>query len=590
MKRLSMKSTNRWSMVDRLKAATLAVGLTGTLAATTVPTPASACGGFFCSALQPINQAAERIIFIQHEDLSVTGIIQIQYQGPSESFAWVLPVEGVPDVNVSSNVAFQRLQTNTNPNYTMNTTVEGECADDGFARGVGGVAAPSADNAEFAAGGDGDAQEPDVTVVGGGSVGPYDYEIISVNDELEDPAEVALEWLNENGYDVSDLGPEVLRPYLQNGLNLLAFRLQKDASAGSIRPVAIRFSASAGGASQAANGRPSIPIRPTAVAANDNMGVMVWNVGPSRSAPMNYRSLVINDSLLNWFNPGSNYINVINRAADESGGQGFVTELAAPSSRVQDVVWGPFDQANFEDLTEQNWSGREGELMSRLSSYTAWDGLADAFRQHEVLTAEIDADSLASCPSCWFGWNESIAGLDAAALLQDVEDNVIEPMRATQELLLERDYITRLYTTMSADEMTLDPIFDFDLPDLDNNHTAERIIECNLTVSQFEAPWRAHLPSGLVVRGEGNSWPIDDTDEALPANLQVTQDNPFGQPELITDNTPAVTDTLTERNGLFPKLVDAGCTCATPGEGLASTAAGFALVGMLGFAFRRRRR
>ena len=175
--------------------------------------------------------------------------------------------------------------------------------------------------------------------------------------------------------------------------------------------------------------------------------------------------------------------------------------------------------------------------------------------------------------------------------VQDIEDNVIEPMRAPQELLTEREYITRLYTTMSADEMTLDPVFDFnpDLTDLDNNHTAERIIECNLTISQFEAPWRAHLPSGLVVRGEGNTWPIDDSDEELPANLQITQDNPFGDPELVTDNSTSVTETLTERNGMFPKLIDGGCTCATPGTGMASTGAGLALVGLLGFAFRRRR-
>ena len=47
------------------------------------PEPAEACGGFFCSASAPINQAAERIIFSKNADQTVTAVVQIQYQGPS---------------------------------------------------------------------------------------------------------------------------------------------------------------------------------------------------------------------------------------------------------------------------------------------------------------------------------------------------------------------------------------------------------------------------------------------------------------------------------------------------------------------------
>jgi len=50
--------------------------------------PAQACGGFFCSQAQPVNQAAERIIFSQNGDGTVTAVIQILYQGPSEHFSW----------------------------------------------------------------------------------------------------------------------------------------------------------------------------------------------------------------------------------------------------------------------------------------------------------------------------------------------------------------------------------------------------------------------------------------------------------------------------------------------------------------------
>ncbi|MGB5221579.1 MAG: DUF2330 domain-containing protein, partial [Polyangiales bacterium] len=63
----------------------------------------------FCSATAPVNQAAGRIIFSKNEDGSVTAVVQIQYQGPSEEFAWVLPVPGIPEVNVSSDLAFARV-------------------------------------------------------------------------------------------------------------------------------------------------------------------------------------------------------------------------------------------------------------------------------------------------------------------------------------------------------------------------------------------------------------------------------------------------------------------------------------------------
>src|ERR1051325_4694462 len=85
---------------------------------------AHACGGLFCNRSQPVNQAAERILFVDHGDGSVTAVIEIKYEGPSSKFSWVLPVPGVPDVGVSSKGAFDRLQGLTNPQYTLQTQFE----------------------------------------------------------------------------------------------------------------------------------------------------------------------------------------------------------------------------------------------------------------------------------------------------------------------------------------------------------------------------------------------------------------------------------------------------------------------------------
>ena len=74
------------------------------------PTPsAKACGGFFCSLQQPVDQAAERILFTKEGNEMVTHV-QIQYTGPSENFSWILPVPSVPELGVGSDVLFQNLR------------------------------------------------------------------------------------------------------------------------------------------------------------------------------------------------------------------------------------------------------------------------------------------------------------------------------------------------------------------------------------------------------------------------------------------------------------------------------------------------
>src|ERR1043165_4126489 len=86
------------------------------------PRSASACGGFFCDAVQPVKQAAEQIVFADNGNGTATAVIQIMYQGPPTGFSWLLPVAGVPkpeDVTIASNLAFQRLQAATNPEYTL---------------------------------------------------------------------------------------------------------------------------------------------------------------------------------------------------------------------------------------------------------------------------------------------------------------------------------------------------------------------------------------------------------------------------------------------------------------------------------------
>jgi hypothetical protein len=548
---------------------------------------AHACGGLFCNSAQPVNQAAERILFVENGDGTVTAVIEIQYEGPAETFSWVLPVPGVPDVAVSSTAAFDRLQAATNPQYTLNTTFEEGCDRPGSDNSAGApVGAPRA-------GSGGASGDNGVVVVAAGTVGPFDYQVIEVDAELEEPVDAAITWLTMNGYDVTALGPEVLGPYLAEGLNLLAFRLNKSNDSGSIRPIVISYEAEL----------PFIPIRPTAVAANDDMGVMVWVAGAARAVPDNYKALELNEALINWFNPMSTYNDVVSAAADEAGGQGFVTEAARDSDTLDDIVLQDWETMEFDRIVNQQYASASDFVVEASGYFGGWDGFEDALRGALTLPEDIAFSDVLNCPSCYLD-NAGVT-FDEGGFRVALYEDVYRPMLQAQELLLSRPYVTRLYTTMSAEEMTMDPAFNFnpDLDDVSNVHTAEQVIEC-------DGGFRVLLPQGGTVHGTTQgTWPNALSDEELPAARKIMQLGTEGQGEIVEDNSDAIEDFLARRapggaagdrdagdRGNSGDLAGGGdgCDCAAaPGGKRASTqAATFAsLLALLaiGWVVRRRR-
>ena len=81
--------------------------------------PVLACGGFFCMN-SPVDQNAERIIFTQNKDGTVSAYIQIQYTGSAEDFSWILPLPhpiGPEDIQVPEDAmaAFAELEVATDP-------------------------------------------------------------------------------------------------------------------------------------------------------------------------------------------------------------------------------------------------------------------------------------------------------------------------------------------------------------------------------------------------------------------------------------------------------------------------------------------
>ncbi len=555
---------------------------------------ADACGGFFCNTTQPVNQAAERIIFADNDDNTVTAVVQIMYQGPSQHFAWVLPVPGSPQVDVSATQAFDRLQQVTNPVYRLNTTVEGDCKSDGK------LAFPTA-GADASAGANNGAPNegvPPVQVVNSGHVGPYDYTTISVDNHSDDPAQAAIDWLSTNNYDVSALGKQTLRPYLEDGMNLLAFRLSKDSDSGDIRPIRITYDAEL----------PMIPIKLTAVAANDDMGVLVWVLSHHRAVPANYKALRLDEAAINWLNPANNYGDVVTRAANEADGQGFVTELAWPTDQplpaptqfaqsvnLSDVIFTPDEVDAWQAIQHQDWTHREGDLLQRALAFRQLDGFVEVVDATVPLPDGTSAEQFVQAPYQASGLldRSDIADFDPQSFIQQLKMQVIDPIQKTQDLFDTHDYLTRLYTTMSAAEMTLDPMFDFnaDLGDDSNVHVADQVIECgDQEYTRAEAPWHVDLPQGDKVYGTGNAWPLGSE---LPATRTIIQEHNAGEGDVVEDHSAKISAAVKANNQRITDKVSSGFGCAVADPASANLARNLALTlmfGAFGLLLVRRRR
>ncbi|MGA1197585.1 MAG: DUF2330 domain-containing protein, partial [Candidatus Latescibacterota bacterium] len=294
-------------MIKRVYFASLFLFLTFSLSS---PHIVHACGGFFCSNV-PINQATERILFVKRTDGKITTHVQIQFSGSKTDFAWILPVPSVPELGISHNNVFQQLQLATQPTFQL----EWEESDCEFRPPP--IFFRDLDNVPTAAG-DG------VDVIAEERIGPYETAIITSTDPT-----AMTQWLVNNGYRLDALGTKLLQPYIDMGMYFLALKLAPNSDVGDLQPIAMTYDAQ----------QPMIPIQLTAVAAEPDMGVLVWILGQERAIPENYLHVEINEAAIDWLNFGSNYNQVVKNAADEAGGQAFTTEYAGKSSLMADRIY-----------------------------------------------------------------------------------------------------------------------------------------------------------------------------------------------------------------------------------------------------------
>ena len=448
------------------------------LIAAIAPTPATACGGFFCTTV-PINQAAEQIVFRQ-DDNQVTAMVRILYAGEAEDFSWVVPVPDTPEISLGADATFNELDFATRPQF--NLQVEGNVCEQDQP-----VALPLSASAEA----DTDATD------GGGvqieeelAIGPFDIDIVS-----SDNADDMSIWLEDNGYLLDDRGRDLIEPYVLDGMKFVAVKLRSGESSGSIQPLILQYPSE----------KPMIPIRLTAVAAQDDMGVLVWVVNDARAIPENYEHVTPNYTKLDWysgsFNAYASYQSLITEAMDEAGeGQGFATDYAGS---ITSDIRGSLTDASLveENLAQLDAIQNDAEFLSNslfitTNFSTALASLSVALPLPDGRDTNLyfDPDELAAV--------YTPAELSAArtAMRQAIVDRELTPIEDSVGLLPQGAYLTRLFTTLSASEMTVDPTFNYNgtMPEQPIQREALLNASCEAGTSQ----WSLTLGSGTGRDGE----------------------------------------------------------------------------------------
>lgn len=305
--------------------ATLAIALASHL----VSAPEARACGCFSPPVDPVNyavnQQAEQIIFEVHPAGTVTAHVLIRYAGSPESFAWLLPVPNVPDLELSQTQAFGVLDSLTAP--TAGVSREDLCPDPAFvcerhpfpdcpsrepdrsgARDAGAAGPPT----------DGEGASP-VDVLAREVIGSYDTIVFAATD-----ASATVDWLNDEGFIVNDTMTPYMQPYLDAGMAFVAAKLLPGAGVEEIRPLAVTYEGA----------YPMIPLVLTAVAAEPEMPVTAFIYADQAYQPMDHPMIAILDEWISESPTGrNNYPMVLSRAVDEAGGDGFVVEFAGPAPR-----------------------------------------------------------------------------------------------------------------------------------------------------------------------------------------------------------------------------------------------------------------
>jgi hypothetical protein len=468
------RGRTRWAGSSARWAIALAVFVTALLA----PRTAHACGGFFCQSV-PVAQTGEQIVYAIDDDGALTMSVRINYQGEAPEFAWILPVPETPVISLGADVLFDALERTTRPWFgVVDGGIEGVCRTPPECAYPppppvpdGGPFVFSDASVSFS----GDAGSAGPIVFAESSLGPFETVVIGGAS-----ATVIHEWLATHGYDLPASAIPILDDYVAGGQRFVALRLRNDASVQEIQPITLRFTPQ----------DPCLPIRLTAIATQPDLPITAYFLARTRATTRNY-------SLLEPRYAPELYLNRVaygtwaSNAVDDAGGHAFIPEYAGATPAVGTFALPPVDDL----ATETSAAAFVQALLVR--GYMGDAQLAAILSRFLTPPPGLDLPSYVNCLA-FGGTCGDPERFDPAGLAVAIALAITGPRSDADAMVAGHPYTTRLFTTMSAEEMTVDPEFVLDdgLGDVSNVHEARRITECNEDTFFERARIRVDFPEG----------------------------------------------------------------------------------------------
>jgi hypothetical protein len=565
-----------------------------TLALLFATADAFACGGTFCDSPppgrppMPVEQTGENVVFVMSQGF-VEAHVQIQYNGDPARFAWLVPVPAVPELSVGSDQLFLNLLNGSVPTFNVSNSTDSCSGGRSQTSSGGGCGAGSlGESASFD--GTGVGSEPrshsDV-VVGTESVGAFDVTVLQAANADEVSA-----WLATNGFLNAPEAPSLLQDYIDRGHVFVAVKLQPGAGVNEIHPLVIRYQGN----------EPCIPLKLTRVAATADMGVRAFFLGDQRVAPVSYLEVSLNPARLDWVDVGSNYNSMVSLAVDSPGADGhaFVTEYAGSSSVVASD--GLFDTRWNSDAFRTAQPEKVFDLLGAQGLVTCKSGsacvtnhplLLPIVRKYLPAPPGVSEQTFYGCLSCNASSIDRTAW-DGNGFADDLDERVVVPGRHAADILATSPFLTRLFTTISPEEMTDDPTFV-------NTQAASTVSDkwsgnINTTCNGEQAAEAPGLPP-IALDGGGQ---MPTFDQKMPYTAKIRVFDTAGNGSVIFDNSKVINEQIRSWNDSqgFPgasvsrssSSSSSGACSVVLGVCGANPAHTFALLGALALARRLRRK
>jgi MYXO-CTERM domain-containing protein len=325
-------------------------------------------------------------------------------------------------------------------------------------------------------------------------------------------------------------------------------------------------------------------------------------LGQGRAIPRNYYHTVINDAKLDWLNGSQNYNDVIIAATAEAPRKhSFVTEYAGSSNVMVDLLDRPGRFGSSDALAAQSvdWQFVEYMLANGFPLTAQTIGVLQKYipvppklgvpapQFYQAISYYLSPSFRQQNPSLFAGWTENF---QPAQMTADLWQRVVTPTLSAGALFRATNYLTRLYTTLSPEDMDADPVFSYNpgLKDYPNVHNGTLTYHCGIfgdrgilktaATLRTESGWVVSYPNGTgPTSGSGTG---NFVSPGGPSSQRIEVLRETGAPEVIVDN----------RGSISRALGNGGCGVSFGARASNNVVGLCGLIGLLAFFLLRRRR